>query len=130
MDSEGSSIECARNEWDLFDSRLRGQVNEPGVNRVHDPLVSHRVSSTEAIQQTGISGNECRPRAVVLDKAGATVYDPGTKVLMEEPSGLGKGGSKCCRQNRISLRQNPSGGQAPPDDVGSPTTARTCAPRA
>lgn len=40
---------CARNEWGLFDSRLQD---------VRDPLAEFPVSSTKAIQQTGISGNE------------------------------------------------------------------------
>jgi hypothetical protein len=86
------------------------QVNEPGVNRVRDLLVSHRVSSTKAIQHTGISGNEYRPRAVVLDKAGATIYDPGTKVLMAGPSGIGKTGKQMLQTEPNLVATEPFGG--------------------
>jgi hypothetical protein len=76
---------------------------------MRDPLVSHPVSNTEAIQQNGISGNEYRPRQVVLDTAGATTYDSRTKVPIVGPSENGKAVKQTLQTESNLVAKQPSG---------------------
>jgi hypothetical protein len=99
--------EAARDaDGDRMRTERMGLVRLASARRAR-PLLSFRYQAQRLSNRPEFQEMN-RPRAVVLDKAGATTYDPGTKVLMAGTSENDKE-AKWCRQNRTSLRRNSSG---------------------